>query len=38
MLKLNLIDTRSIKSRSSVDFISQETIKKVNDFHKGFRE
>lgn len=38
LIKANLIDTRNDKPKCSVDFISQEEIKKVNDFHKGFSE
>lgn len=38
LIKANLIDNRKGKPKTSVDFISEEVVKKVNDFHKGFSE
>lgn len=37
LIKANLV-ARSDKANISVDFISEEVVKKVNDFHKGFSE
>jgi len=38
LIKGSLIDKRKAKAKTSVDFISQEVVKRVNDFHKGFSE
>ena len=37
LIKANLV-ARSDKANISVGFISEEVVKKVNDFHKGFSE
>lgn len=38
LIKANLVNVRNNNSKTSVDFISEEIIKKVNGFHKGFDE
>lgn len=38
LMKANLIDVRNDNPKASVDFISEATIKKVNEFHKSFAE
>lgn len=38
LIKANLIDKMKDKPKTSVDFISQEVVKKANDFHKSFSE
>ena len=38
LIKANLVNTRNDGPKASVDFISEVTIKKVNEFHKGFDE
>ena len=37
-IKANLLDSRKVKPKASVDFISKDVVKKVNEFHKGFSE
>lgn len=37
-IKANLTDVRNNETKASVDFISDSTIKKVNEFHKSFDE
>ncbi|MDR7869714.1 MAG: diaminopropionate ammonia-lyase [Tissierellaceae bacterium] len=38
LIKANLVSVRNDNPKASVSFISEETIKKVNEFHKGFDE
>mgnify|MGYP000990785716 FL=1 len=38
LIKANLVNVRNDAPKASVDFISEVTIKKVNEFHKGFDE
>jgi len=38
LIKANLFERRRDKPQARVDFISQEVIKKVNDFHRKFSE
>jgi diaminopropionate ammonia-lyase len=38
LIRANLVNVRNDNPKVSVDYISEDTIKKVNDFHKSFDE
>ena len=38
LIRANLVNVRNNNPKASVGFISETTIKKVNEFHKGFDE
>jgi len=38
LIKANLINSKNDKQNISVEFISEQVVKKVNNFHKGFSE
>lgn len=38
LIRANLVDVRNGKSKTSVDFMSEDIVEKVNRFHKSFDE